>query len=122
MICRVVSALLASCLALFTSATAFAHTHLISQTPAADAAVTASPKAITLTFSEGVEQPFSRVTLTDASSQPITVGSPQRSATNPVQLTVPVNGLLRVGVYDVQWQVVSVDGHKTRGSYRFTVK
>ena len=52
-------ALLASLLG---ASAAFAHAHLKSATPAADSSVTA-PKEVRLSFSEGVEATFSKVSL-----------------------------------------------------------
>jgi methionine-rich copper-binding protein CopC len=37
-------------------------------------------------------------------------------------LTAPVTGPLKPGTYTVRWNVLSVDGHKTNGTYTFTVK
>ena len=36
-------------------------------------------------------------------------------------LHVPLGQKLKAGVYVVSWHVVSVDTHKTSGSYKFTV-
>jgi len=35
---------------------------------------------------------------------------------------VPVTGTLADGSYTVDWHALSGDGHKTHGSYTFTVK
>lgn len=37
-------------------------------------------------------------------------------------LTIPVSEALGPGAYTVEWHVLSTDGHKTNGSYTFTVK
>ena len=37
-------------------------------------------------------------------------------------MIVPMVAPLTPGSYTVKWHVVSVDGHKTEGSYRFSVK
>lgn len=47
----------------FATPAAWAHAHLTHQYPAANAAVTASPQALTLNFSEGIEQ--------DSAAQPL---------------------------------------------------
>ncbi len=44
----------------FATPAAWAHAHLTHQYPAANAAVTASPQALTLNFSEGIEPGFRR--------------------------------------------------------------
>lgn len=114
-----VSALLAGFLA---SAAAFAHAHLQQQTPAADSTVAASPETLTLNFSEGIETSFSGVTLTGPQQQSVATGKLARSDSSPTQLIVPLTQPLTPGTYTVDWHVVSVDGHKTKGQYHFTVK
>ncbi|GJK44348.1 CopC domain-containing protein YobA [Klebsiella grimontii] len=113
------SLFLAGCL---TSAGAFAHAHLQQPLPAAGSEVDASPQALTLNFSEGIETQFSGVTLTGPQQKAIPLGKPVRSDNNKAQLTVPVEQALTPGAYTVDWHVVSVDGHKTKGQYTFTVK
>ena len=101
---------------------AFAHAHLQQQLPAANAEVNASPQALTLSFSEGIETQFSGVTLTGPQQKTVALGKPTRDESNKSQLTVPVEQALTPGEYTVDWHVVSVDGHKTKGQYTFTVK
>ncbi|QQE38143.1 CopC domain-containing protein YobA [Enterobacter asburiae] len=98
-----------------------AHAHLNQQLPAADSVVTA-PQALTLNFSEGIEPGFSGVVVTDAQNQVIKTGTATRDEKNKAQLTVPLEQTLASGIYQVDWHVVSVDGHKTKGSYHFSVK
>lgn len=98
-----------------------AHAHLEQQSPAADSQV-ASPQVLTLNFSEGIEPGFSGVVVTDAQKQVIKTGTATRDEKNKAQLTVPLEQTLAPGAYRVDWHVVSVDGHKTKGSYRFSVK
>ena len=98
-----------------------AHAHLKQQIPAADSVVTA-PQALTLNFSEGIEPGFSGVVVTDAQKQIVKTGTATRDEKNKAQLTVPLEKTLASGTYQVDWHVVSVDGHKTQGSYRFSVK
>ncbi|URN97721.1 CopC domain-containing protein YobA [Leclercia adecarboxylata] len=100
----------------------FAHAHLQHQYPAADAAVDAAPQALTLNFSEGIEPRFSGVTVTDDKQQPVALGAVKRNEKDPTQMIVPMAAPLTPGNYKVDWHVVSVDGHKTGGSYRFSVK
>jgi Uncharacterized protein, homolog of Cu resistance protein CopC len=108
--------------AMLTTASAFAHAHLQQQIPAADSTVSVSPQALTLTFSEGVELSFSGVTLSGPQNKPVATGKLARSDGNKAQLTLPLNEPLVAGEYTVEWHVVSVDGHKTKGQYHFSVK
>ncbi|WJW93112.1 CopC domain-containing protein YobA [Enterobacter pseudoroggenkampii] len=103
------------------TSSALAHAHLKQQIPAADSLVSA-PQALTLHFSEGIEPGFSGVVVTDAQKQVIKTGTATRDEKNKALLTVPLEQPLTSGTYQVDWHVVSVDGHKTKGSYHFSVK
>lgn len=103
------------------SPSVLAHAHLKQQSPAADRQV-AAPQVLTLNFSEGIEPGFSGVVVTDAHKQVIKTGTATRDEKNKAQLTVPLEQTLAPGAYRVDWHVVSVDGHKTTGSYHFSVK
>lgn len=98
-----------------------AHAHLQQQIPAADSQVTA-PQTLTLNFSEGIEPGFSGVVVKDAQGNVVKTGDIQRDEQNKAQFNVPLEQTLVTGTYQVDWHVVSVDGHKTKGSYRFSVK
>lgn len=101
---------------------AFAHAHLKTQSPAANSQVTAAPSTLTLNFSEGIEPKFSGLTLTDAQKQAVKTGTAMRSEQDKAQLIVLLEQPLSSGEYTVDWHVVSVDGHKTHGTYTFSVK
>lgn len=109
-------------IASFTPSIVLAHAHLVSQTPSADAVVTPAPTELRLSFSEGVEPGFSGVTLHGPQQQKIATGKAQLAAGNAKTLVVPLETVPTVGDWQVDWHVVSVDGHKTHGSYRFHVK
>jgi methionine-rich copper-binding protein CopC len=101
---------------------ALAHAHLTKQSPSANAEVATSPQALTLNFSEGVEPGFSGATLTGPNKEQIKTGKATRNEQDKTQLIVPVEQSLDAGKYTVDWHVVSVDGHKTKGNYTFSVK
>lgn len=120
------SASRAACALVFLASTVIspsvlAHAHLQQTIPAADSQVSA-PQTLTLNFSEGIEPSFSGVVVTDAQKQVIRAGTATRDEKNKTQLTVPLEQPLTPGTYQVDWHVVSVDGHKTKGSYHFSVK
>lgn len=107
---------------LFAAPVVFAHAHLQSQMPAANATVEQAPQALRLQFSEGVEPAFSGVKITGPDGKAVSTGKVTRDAKDDKILTVPLNETLSAGEYQVAWHVVSVDSHKTKGQYRFTVK
>ena len=100
---------------------ALAHAHLKVQTPAADATVSSAPKVLTLNFSEGIEPNFSGVKVTGPDNAEVKTGKLDLEPSNNTQINVPIEGELAAGKYQVSWHVVSVDGHKTKGQYSFTV-
>lgn len=111
------TALLAS---LLVGSSAFAHAHLKSSTPAADSTVTA-PSELRLVFSEGVEAAFTQVKISKDGA-PVEVKSLATEGTDKKTLVVtPSATPLRAGEYRVQWHAVSVDTHKSEGSYSFKV-
>lgn len=99
---------------------ASAHAHLQSETPAVDA-TTASPDAVTLQFTEGLEPKFSGATVTGPTGSAVPTGPGRLAPEDHARLIVPLSGKLAPGTYRVDWHAVAVDGHKTSGSYRFTV-
>ncbi|MEB0040772.1 MULTISPECIES: copper homeostasis periplasmic binding protein CopC [unclassified Pseudomonas] len=108
-------------LASFVTATSvFAHAHLQSQTPAADSTVSA-PKELRLNFSEGVEEKFTKVVLTTDTGKAVSVKSIATAADDKKILIVTPAAPLVAGQYHVEWHAVSVDTHKSDGSYAFTV-
>lgn len=100
---------------------ALAHAHLKVETPKADASVSPAPKALTLSFSEGIEPNFSGVKITGPDNAVVKTGKLQLDPNNNTQVNVPIESELSAGKYNVSWHVVSVDGHKTKGQYSFTV-
>ncbi len=100
---------------------ASAHAHLASSVPADKATVQVSPTAVELHFSEELNLRFSGATIAGAGDKQVTTGDAKLS-TDGKTLTVPVSGSLDAGGYVVEWHVLSTDGHKTKGSYSFTVK
>ena len=107
---------------LFAAPAVWAHAHLKHQYPAADAVMESAPQALTMNFSEGIEPAFSGITLVGPEKQKLETGKAKVAADDNKQLIVPLSAPLPAGQYQVDWHVVSVDGHKTKGSYHFSVK
>jgi len=113
---------IAASLALTCGATgAFAHAQLEKATPAVGGTV-ASASEIRLTFSEGVEPRFSKVSLTGPGGAAVPLGAQKTEAGNQAVLVVPITSALPAGAYTVHWQAVTVDTHHTQGTFKFTVK
>ena len=100
---------------------AFAHAHLKTSTPADKSSVASAPTALTLSFTEGLNLKFSGIKVTGPQKTAVKTGDAALTD-HDTGLTVPVVGTLAAGTYTVEWHALSTDGHKTTGSYSFTVK
>ena len=97
------------------STTAHAHAFLDHASPAVGSTV-ASPGAVTLYFTEQLEPKFSGAEVHSASGARVDRG--KSVSGNVMRISV---GGLAPGSYSVTWHVLSVDTHKTQGSFSFTV-
>lgn len=96
---------------------AHAHAKLERAEPRAGSSVALAPSEVALWFTERLEPSFSSLTVTNASGQPVNVGNPN---VNGTIMRVPLQAI-GPGSYQVNWRVLSVDTHKTEGSFSFTV-
>jgi methionine-rich copper-binding protein CopC len=101
---------------------AFAHSELVSSVPAANESTGSSPTELRLSFSEPVEQAFSKVKVTGPDKQPVELGKPTLDPADDKVMVVSVGKPLAKGAFVVDWSVVSSDGHKSSGRYTFDVK
>jgi len=100
---------------------AFAHAQLQKATPAVGGTVSASPTEIRLKFSEGVEPRFSGIALAAQDGATEATGKPSVDPADNSVLVATIAQKLKPGVYKVTWRAVSVDTHKTQGSFNFTI-
>lgn len=100
--------------------TAFAHAQLQKASPPVGGTVS-PPSEIRLTFSEGVEPKFTKISVTGPGGA-VPLGAAKTESGNQAVLIVPITKGLAAGVYKVHWQAVSVDTHHTQGTFEFTVK
>lgn len=98
---------------------ALAHGHLDHAQPAVGSTV-AAPKEVSLWFTEAVEPKFSSIAVRDAKGTAMQIGKAEVAADNKANLKIKVKPLAP-GVYKVMWKILSVDTHRTQGSFSFTV-
>jgi methionine-rich copper-binding protein CopC len=101
-------------------APAWAHAHLQTANPAVYTNGV-SPAELRLDFSEGLELAFTTVTLTGPDGAVVATGAPALDPADATVLVVPLTGDLPAGLVKVDWKAVAEDGHKSEGSYSFTV-
>jgi methionine-rich copper-binding protein CopC len=112
---------IAAVAALIATGPAFAHAHLKSAVPVPGSTVAAAPTEIDLTFSEGVNLKFTGIAVSGPKKEAVKTGEAMLMD-GDTMLMVPVQGALAAGTYKVDWHALSTDGHKTNGSFTFTVK
>lgn len=108
----------------FVGGTAYAHPKLVAANPPADAVV-ASPKKITLQFSEKLVPAFSKADLVMAAMPGMAamkMASSSAVAADGKTLVITPSSALPRGRYTIDWNVVSADTHKVSGHLAFAVK
>ena len=108
---------IAALLLLFGTATAFAHAELERAEPQAGSTVRGAPSEVAIWFSQKLEPAFSSITVRNAAGQRIDVGKTRVSG-NVMRASLKAIG---AGRYQVNWRVLSVDTHRTQGSFSFQV-
>jgi methionine-rich copper-binding protein CopC len=96
---------------------AHAHAFLDHANPLVGSTVPAAPREVSLWFTQNLEPVFSSVQVTDANGARVDQGSAQISA-NSMRVGLKP---LAPGSYRVHWHALSVDTHKTEGSFSFHV-
>ncbi len=104
-------------LAAFSNVAAQAHAFLGHASPLVGSSVATAPREVALTFTQNLESSFSSVQVTDANGARVDQGKPQVSGNS---MRVGLKSL-SPGTYRVRWHALSVDTHKTEGSFTFTV-
>ena len=103
-------------LLLLTSA-AGAHAMLERAEPRVGNKVASPPREVTLWFTQKLETAFSTITVTNAAGERVDTG---KTRVNGSQMSVAIRAS-GAGTYRVNWQVLSVDTHRTDGSFTFQV-
>jgi copper resistance protein C len=103
-------------------APAAAHAKLTVANPAADSVLAESPKELRMTFNEGLIAKFSAVEVKSQDGQKVETGTAAADPADKKQMVVPLPKPLADGVYSVDWQAVTEDTHRVKGSFAFTVK
>jgi methionine-rich copper-binding protein CopC len=118
---KLIAALLTTVSLALTPALAFAHGRLERAEPAANGSVDAAPSMLRLTFNEDLESSFSTIKVTDANGAVVGDVKAKVDPSDKKVLTLAVPKL-SAGTYSVQWAVMTADSHKTKGTYKFSVK
>jgi methionine-rich copper-binding protein CopC len=107
----------ACAIALPSPGVALAHAELHHASPEAGSTVSESPHEVTLTFTDTLEAAFSAADVTDSSGVRVNEGKSQVNG-NMIRIALKT---LSPGSYRVHWRAVSVDTHRSEGSFTFSV-
>ena len=113
--------ILALALLAFAEPTASAHAFLDHAVPAVGSTVAAAPAQVQLFFTQDLEPAFSGATLADAIGQPVATGAAVFDPQNKAEMVLNLPRL-PPGHYKVNWHALSVDTHRTTGSFGFDVR
>ncbi|MBK8163533.1 MAG: copper homeostasis periplasmic binding protein CopC [Gammaproteobacteria bacterium] len=100
---------------------ASAHTHLEKSDPADKASLSAAPASVQLWFSDKVAAEWSKIVVTDAAGKRVDQEKVAVDETDPKHIRVDLNPITS-GKYKVDWNVISGDGHRVKGSFSFSVQ
>jgi methionine-rich copper-binding protein CopC len=97
-----------------------AHAKVKQASPEVESTVKTAPGEVIITFTEALEPKFSKIEVQDSKGQRVDQGAAQVVPGEPTRLAVALKPL-PTGTYRVTWRVVSVDTHRSEGSYQFIV-
>ena len=103
-----------------TTCAASAHATLDHASPSVGSTVAQPPKEVVLWFTDKLEPAFSNITVQDEKGEPMQAGKAEVDRAKRTQLRVPLKSL-SPGTYKVLWRVLSVDTHRSEGSFSFRV-
>jgi len=106
-------------IALFVPRAALAHAELVFSQPEVNSTVSGPDVAILLKYSSRIDLEHSALTLLDHDGKVDKIAIERERS--PGLLTAKLTGLVK-GAYVLRWQVLSIDGHVTRGKIPFQIK
>lgn len=99
---------------------AFAHAHPKVMEPAVDS-IGPAPAQVSIRFTEGLEPKFSSIQVSSENGAVVTQAKSAVDSADATHMTLALPAL-KLGVYSVHWVAIATDGHRTEGTYKFTVK
>ena len=99
---------------------AFGHAFLDHAAPPVGSTLNAAPDRVRLWFTQELEPAFSGIEIDDAKGARVDTGKATLDPNDGTLLSVGLKPL-GPGTYTVHWHVVSVDSHRTEGSWTFVI-
>src|SRR5277367_4843434 len=100
---------------------AWAHAFLDHAEPKVGSTITNTPTQIKIWFTQELEPAFSKLEVQDAQGKEVDKKDAHLDNKDKSLFLVSLP-LLPAGTYTVIWHAVSVDTHKTQGTFHFTIK
>jgi methionine-rich copper-binding protein CopC len=97
-----------------------AHAFLDHAEPRVGSKVAASPNLVKIWFTQELEPAFSSIKVFEASGKEMDKKDTHQDEKDKKLLMVSLPALAP-GEYKVEWQVVSVDTHRTKGDFKFQI-
>jgi methionine-rich copper-binding protein CopC len=113
--------LLAALAAGLIQTTAAAHAFLDHASPRVGSEVTKPPTEVHLWLTQEIEPAFSAIQVFDPAGREIDNKDSHVDSGNKAELIVSLQPI-GPGTYKVVWHVVSIDTHRTKGDFKFTIK
>lgn len=98
---------------------AFAHAYVVSSNPVANEELDQQPPAVSITFSEGIESGFHAIKVFNAKGDRVDQGDTVIKEQKIMEAALKKN--LPKGIYTIQWNAVSADGHSVSGMIPFSI-
>lgn len=101
---------------------AFSHALLMKTVPADGALLDEAPRSVSLSFLGYIEHLFSKVEVFDAGGNKVSKKAEFTDGDEGTEMKAELRDGLPAGEYRVMWKCLGKDGHKQKGSLRFTIK
>ena len=109
-------------LLLFLPRASYPHAYLMETHPEEASELTESPTQVTLHFLGFLEHVFSKVKVYNSAGDQVSINTKLMDGEDGTVMGTKLNEDLTSGEYTVKWSIISKDGHKLKGSYKFTLK
>lgn len=96
-----------------------AHAFPASESPAVGSTMNRAPAEVAISFDNPIEKLFARLQVLDSAGVAVSAG-PLTLSGDRLRLSMALK-TLKPGEYTVKWSVVAEDGHRTEGSFNFTI-
>jgi methionine-rich copper-binding protein CopC len=114
------AALFSIILILILPLSAHSHVDIREKSPKENEVLDTSPEKVIISFYGSAEPTFSKIEVFDQDDQKVSLKSSVLK--DGTVMEAGFSKKLTKGEYTVKWLCVSMDGHKMKGSYKFTVK